>query len=455
MASINELLAAHEYKYGRPNIKNTLFETLGNAIADRQARIDEERKAQRDQQMAIDLIAKKFEYEQQQEAEKQKRVAEENARQFEIYKQFTGIEEERKAQREQQQAMDILAKKFEYEQKQEAEKKQQAMAILEKKFEYEQQQESEKQKRIADENARQIEIYKQFTGMDDRTNAGDVKRVVEGGSGKELERKARVIGRQKVTSKYDIIDGKVSVTLEDKSPIELLQEEIAYGFYDTPQEIVKRGMELGADANKLEALATTASIPGVMTSAQGQEGQQIPEGMRSTGYEYKYGQYVPKGLEPIPASEKKAEQEMAMASTAEQTKAETAKMNAESALRSIQDVKSNIKEFGLLGRIPAIPGTSKVVWEKNIDRVKAMLTLEKLMELKRASSTGASGLGALSEGERKNLEDAASALDKGLPPAKAAQYLDEIERTLTKVLQPKSQVEQQKQLPANDPLGLR
>src|SRR5574343_2032146 len=254
------------------------------------------------------------------------------------------------------------------------------MQLEQYKSNIERQNEIEKQNRVAQEAERQFNIYKQFQGMDDRTVSGDTKRVIEGGKAKELERKARVISRQKVSSKYDIVDGKASVTIEDKSPIEILQEEVAYGFYNTPQEIVKRGMELGADATKLEALATTAAIPGVMGPAQAQDitPQQIPEGMKSKGYEYdKFGNLVSKGFEPVTAQDKKAEQEMASAASAEQTKAETAKMNAESALRSIQDVKSNIKEFGLLGRIPAIPGTSKVVWEKNIDRVKAMLTLEK------------------------------------------------------------------------------
>lgn len=231
MASVQDLIALHEAQYGRPAIKNTLADTVIGIMGDRQAAQAEQQKAMRDQQMAVDLLSKKYELEKQQEVEKQNRVAQEADRQF--------------------------------------------------------------------------NIYKQFQGMDDRTVSGDTKRVIEGGKAKELERKARVIGRQKVTSKYDIVDGKASVTIEDKSPIEILQEEVAYGFYNTPQEIVKRGMELGADANKLEALATTAAIPGVMSDAQPMA---VPKGYEVASYKpNKFGIMEPTGYDkPKPQTESQA-----------------------------------------------------------------------------------------------------------------------------------------------------
>jgi hypothetical protein len=104
--------------------------------------------------------------------------------------------------------------------------------------------------------------------------------------------------------------------------------------------------------------------------------------------------------------------------------------------------------FGLLGGVPAIGGTDKVTWSKNIDRIKAMLTLDNLMELKAAGKNGASGLGALSEGERFMLQDAASALDKGLPREDAERYLNDIEKTLTRVLGGEGQVGDQSSVPS-------
>jgi hypothetical protein len=135
-----------------------------------------------------------------------------------------------------------------------------------------------------------------------------------------------------------------------------------------------------------------------------------------------------------PLEQQKFEAEQADRMQKEQEKIDLAKANAESALGAINEIRQTMGHFGTMGPVPAFPGTDKVTWSKNIDRVKAMLTLDNLMELKAASKNGASGLGALSDGERKMLEDAASALDKGLPKEKAEQYLNDIEKTLTKVL---------------------
>lgn len=136
-----------------------------------------------------------------------------------------------------------------------------------------------------------------------------------------------------------------------------------------------------------------------------------------------------------PIEEQKFEAEQADKSRVAQEKIDSAKANAESALGAINEIRNSMGYFGRIdAHLPATPGTEKVAWTKNLDRIKAMLTLDNLMELKKASKNGASGLGALSDGERKMLEDAASALDKGLPKEKAAEYLNDIERTLTRVL---------------------
>lgn len=152
-----------------------------------------------------------------------------------------------------------------------------------------------------------------------------------------------------------------------------------------------------------------------------------------------------------PIEEQKFEAEQADKSRVAQEKIDSAKANAESALGAINEIRNSMGYFGRIdAHLPATPGTEKVAWTKNLDRIKAMLTLDNLMELKNASKNGASGLGALSDGERKMLEDAASALDKGLPKEKAAEYLNDIERTLTRVLgggQSTGQAQSQSTLP--------
>ena len=169
-------------------------------------------------------------------------------------------------------------------------------------------------------------------------------------------------------------------------------------------------------------------------AANGQ--MQVPEGYRMAGYAPdQFGNMRPKGIEPIPQTEVKAQKDMEATDKADQDKIVLAKTNAQNALSSIAEIRKSMGYFGRIdANLPATPGTEKVAWTKNIDRIKGMLTLDKLMELKNASKNGASGMGALSDGERFMLQDAASALDRGLPKEVAERYLAEIEKTLTRVL---------------------
>jgi hypothetical protein len=87
------------------------------------------------------------------------------------------------------------------------------MDLLQKKFEYDQQAELEKQNRIAQENERQNKIFEQLQGMDDRTASGDVKRVIDGGKGTEIQRKVSPIKR---TIKRTMKDGIVNVDVTEE-----------------------------------------------------------------------------------------------------------------------------------------------------------------------------------------------------------------------------------------------
>lgn len=195
--------------------------------------------------------------------------------------------------------------------------------------------------------------------------------------------------------------------------------------------------------NRLQSIQpqTGTSIPLRNTQLQ------VPEGMTIEKMD-KFGNPV---LRPLSISEKKAKSEIDSANEANIKKAETAKKNAMMALNTVKELKNNINEFGFTGPIWSTPGTQKRVWAKNFDVLKDMLTLDKLKELKESSSTGASGLGQLSDAEGLRLQNASFKLDKGLPKEKALEYLNDIESSMSKVLGDNVSRETM----SNDPLGIR
>lgn len=142
--SIQNLLAAHEYQYGRPAIKNTLADTIMGIIGEKQAAQAEQQKEQRVQQQAIEL-----------------------------YRQKTQIDAE------------VAAKE-----------------------------EMAKQNRLEQENARTQAMFDQMSSMDDRTVAGDVRRVAEGNKGTLIQRKVSTpISRNvKMVTK----DGKKSLEVTEE-----------------------------------------------------------------------------------------------------------------------------------------------------------------------------------------------------------------------------------------------
>jgi hypothetical protein len=112
-------------------------------------------------------------------------------------------------------------------------------------------------------------------------------------------------------------------------------------------------------------------------------------------------------------------------------------MNAESALNAIKIIRSDMGSFGVMGPAYAIGGTKKYEWAKNIERVKSMLTLEKLNEMRRASASGSAGLGPLTDRDMQKLESASTDLDRGLSKKAADRALSDIEEIFNRVLQPK------------------
>lgn len=84
-----------------------------------------------------------------------------------------------------------------------------------------------------------------------------------------------------------------------------------------------------------------------------------------------------------------------------------------------------------------LPATQAKAGDAAIKRLKSMLTIELLGEMKAQSRTGATGFGQLSVKELNVLESAASKLDPSLDEGTFEKELNRIKEYLKKVLQPK------------------
>lgn len=133
---------------------------------------------------------------------------------------------------------------------------------------------------------------------------------------------------------------------------------------------------------------------------------------------------------------------------------ESLRTSAQGMLGSIKEAKKGSKYFGPLGGLPSIAapssipilgtagGSSKImgeygerkVWESNVNKILSQKVVDLMAEMKRVSKTGATGFGALSNRELSVLQQASTALNKGLPPEEAVKYLEEIEGMYQKVL---------------------
>jgi len=69
-----------------------------------------------------------------------------------------------------------------------------------------------------------------------------------------------------------------------------------------------------------------------------------------------------------------------------------------------------------------------------VDKLKGKLIVDLMNQMKQASKTGATGFGQLSDKERQLLENASTALQKGLSEKDAQRYLNQIKEKAQKVL---------------------
>jgi hypothetical protein len=109
--------------------------------------------------------------------------------------------------------------------------------------------------------------------------------------------------------------------------------------------------------------------------------------------------------------------------------------SAEQTLSTIAEIEKGLKYFGAMGDLPPYPAEyGKKNWLANVNRLKDKLVVDLMLKLKSASPTGSTGFGQLSEKEGMRLENAATALNKGLKEEDAQRYLNQIKAGAEKIL---------------------
>ena len=139
----------------------------------------------------------------------------------------------------------------------------------------------------------------------------------------------------------------------------------------------------------------------------------------------------------------KEQKEMEEAAEAKQYQEDVLRESAQSNLETIKKVKEGAKYFGPLGEVPTIAAPSTYLQgeygprkqrEANVEKLLSQKVIDVMSEMRKASKTGASGFGQLTEKELAVLRSASTALNKGLAPADAIYYLDEMENIHKMVL---------------------
>jgi len=111
------------------------------------------------------------------------------------------------------------------------------------------------------------------------------------------------------------------------------------------------------------------------------------------------------------------------------------KDSAQTTLNVISEIEKDIRYFGAMGDVGPLPAEySKKNWLANFNRLKDKLVVDLMLKLKSASASGSTGFGPLSEKEGLRLENAATALQKGMKEEDAQRNLNEIKDAAKKIL---------------------
>lgn len=227
--------------------------------------------------------------------------------------------------------------------------------------------------------------------------------------------------------KSDVIDKYINNEISD---IDLLNNIGKFGITDSEFEVANQARK------KLIELQTKDKVKNdnIVQNQIDIQSSGVPEGYRAVYEKDKFGNMSVKNIEKIPMTEIKAIKEMEDDNILKETKNRMVVKQAEDTIKTISDIKSRSNNFGFLGSVPSLPGTDRYIWQTNVDKLLSRRIIDLMMEMKDASKTGATGFGQLSEKELKVLQDASTALKKGLPEEKALEYLSEMESMAQKVI---------------------
>lgn len=116
------------------------------------------------------------------------------------------------------------------------------------------------------------------------------------------------------------------------------------------------------------------------------------------------------------------------------------KDSAQDVLNTIGEVEKGINYFGLTGQLPSIPGTARANWEANVNKLLSGKVLDVMTKMKQASKTGATGFGQLSNKELGVLQQASTAIKRGLSPKDAQRYINDMKANLQKVIEGQQEI---------------
>lgn len=130
------------------------------------------------------------------------------------------------------------------------------------------------------------------------------------------------------------------------------------------------------------------------------------------------------------------------AQVAKENAEKAVKDSAQNTLNTIQNVRKGKDFFGPFGNMPSLAAPSSLVgqygprkdWENNINNLLSNKVVDVMTSMKRASKTGATGFGQLSNKELDLLRNASTTISRDLPPDKAMEYLTDLENIQKKIL---------------------
>lgn len=158
---------------------------------------------------------------------------------------------------------------------------------------------------------------------------------------------------------------------------------------------------------------------------------EVPEGYEIAGYDQKGQPMIRKIKANI--AEEKLNIEQDEKKKAQEEKSQFVKESALDTLKTIGEVEKGIGHFGLTGQLPSIPGTERATWEANVNKLLSGKIINLMTQMKEASKTGATGFGQLSEKELKVLQEASTALKRGLSPEAAQAILNDMKIKIKKI----------------------